>query len=534
MATVSSSSAKLRRRAAGMFGSRIARLILASNLAGLAILIAGAMVLNEMRAGLVVSKKQDLVGQAQIFTNLLGEGATIGQPEPALDIDLARMTIRSLDLPATVRARVALRDGEVIADSVFLSDRVDVSALPPLREPSAVQRWGTSLSSASENLFSAFVPNRGGDAVRTQTYEEEFANALVGVEAASQRFSDRGQRVISVSVPIQRVSAVVGILTLEASDVEEIVRAERRALIPFVGVAMLVALVTSVLLTLGIARPLRRLAVAADRVRTGRSERLDLPQITKRKDEIGQLAQSVDAMTDTLLDRITANEQFAADVAHELKNPLTSIRSAVETAEMVKDDPAATEKLRQVIAKDVQRLDRLITDISNASRLEAEITRSPNALLDIARFVSGIVQTYGDQEGASVSVAFSDQTMGGGLLVRGRDGPLGQVIRNLIDNARSFSPENGEVRVVLHQVAIGPQTTARLTVDDDGPGIPEDKLEKIFDRFYTDRPAGAAFGNNSGLGLSIVKQIIDTHRGTVKALTRDEGGARFIVDLPAE
>lgn len=534
MANVSSSSAKLRRRAAGMFGSRIARLILASNLAGLAILIAGAMVLNEMRAGLVVSKKQDLVGQAQIFTNLLGEGATIGQPEPALDIELARVTIRSLALPATVRARVALRDGEVIADSVFLSDRVDVSALPPLREPSTVQRWAASLSSATEGIFSTFVPNRGGDAVRTQTYEEEFASALLGVEAASQRFSDRGQRIISVSVPIQRVSAVVGILTLEASDVEEIVRAERRALIPFVGVAMLVALVTSALLTLGIARPLRRLAVAADRVRTGRSERLDLPQITKRKDEIGQLAQSVDAMTDTLLDRITANEQFAADVAHELKNPLTSIRSAVETAEMVKDDPVATEKLRQVIAKDVQRLDRLITDISNASRLEAEITRSPNALLDIARFVSGIVQTYADHEPADIEVLFSDQTMGGGLLVRGRDGPLGQVVRNLIDNARSFSPEGGEVRVVLHQAAIGAQTTARLIVDDDGPGIPEDKLEKIFDRFYTDRPAGAAFGNNSGLGLSIVKQIIDTHRGTVKALTREGGGARFIVDLPAE
>lgn len=534
MVNVSSSRAKLRRRASGMFGSRIARLILASNLAGLAILIAGAMVLNEMRAGLVVSKKQDLVGQAQIFTNLLGDGATIGQPEPALDVELARDTIRSLALPITVRARVSLRDGEVIADSVFLSERVDVSALPPLREPSPVARWAAGLSEAAEGIFSAFVPNRGGDAVRTQTYEEEFASALGGGEAASQRFSDRGQRIISVSVPIQRVSAVVGILTLEASDVEEIVRAERTALIPFVGVAMLVALVTSALLTLGIARPLRHLAVAADRVRTGRSERLDLPQITKRKDEIGQLAQSVDAMTDTLLERITANEQFAADVAHELKNPLTSIRSAVETAEMVKDDPVATEKLRKVIAKDVQRLDRLITDISNASRLEAEITRAPNNVLDIARFVSGIVETYAAHDAPNVTVVFSDQTMGGGLLVRGRDGPLGQVIRNLIDNARSFSPDGGEVRISLHQVAIGAQTTARLIVDDDGPGIPEDKRDKIFDRFYTDRPEGAAFGNNSGLGLSIVKQIIGTHLGTVEAQTREEGGARFIVDLPAE
>ncbi|MEL7130674.1 MAG: histidine kinase dimerization/phospho-acceptor domain-containing protein, partial [Pseudomonadota bacterium] len=394
------------RRAAGILGSRIARLILASNLAGLAILIVGAMVLNEMRAGLVVSKKQDLVGQAQIFTNLLGEGATVGTPEPALDESLARATIRSLALPTTVRARVVLNSGEIVADSFFLSDRVDVSALPPLRDPSQVQLWSAALSEGAIGFFNTLVPNRGGDAVRTQTYDQELAIARSGSDAASQRFSDRGQRVISVSVPIQRVSAVVGVLTLEASDVDEIVRAERTALIPFIGFAMLVALVTSVLLTLGIARPLRHLAVAADRVRAGRSERLNLPGVTRRRDEIGQLAQSVDAMTETLIDRITANEQFAADVAHELKNPLTSIRSAVETAEKVKSDPEASEKLRQLIAKDVQRLDRLITDISNASRLEAEITRSPTAMLDIAQFVSDIVRTYGATDEDGVPVRF--------------------------------------------------------------------------------------------------------------------------------
>ena len=522
------------RRRLGFLGSRIAQLILASNLAGLAILIIGAMVLNEMRAGLVVAKKQDLVGQAQVFTNLLGDGATIGQPEPLLDEELARDVVRSLQLPTTIRARVHDRTGEVVADSFFLSDRVDVAALPPIREPGRFQLWSASLSEATEGIFGALVPNRGGNAVRAQTFDDEFRIALGGDEAASQRFSDRGRRVISVSVPIQRVSAVVGVLTVEASDVEQIVSAERAALIPFIGVAMLVALVTSALLTLGIARPLRRLAVAADRVRTGRSERLNLPGITRRKDEIGQLAQSVDSMTETLFERITANERFAADVAHELKNPLTSIRSAVETAEKVKGDPEATDKLRQLIAKDVQRLDRLITDISNASRLEAEITRSRASMLDISRFVSDIVRTYGATEDGGVPVVFEDKTMGGGLMVRGRDGPLGQVVRNLIDNARSFSPETGAVRVSLRQAAKGPQTLARILVEDDGPGIPDDKLSKIFDRFYTDRPAGADFGNNSGLGLSIVKQIVATHRGDVHAENREEGGARFTVDLPAE
>jgi len=522
------------RRSGGLFGSRIARLILASNLAGLAILIAGAMILNEMRAGLVVSKKQDLASQAQVFTSLLSEGATVGQPQPLLEIDKARDVIRSLNLSTVVRARVVTIDGEVAADSLFLSDRVDVSALPPLRDPSQRQLLSARVSNWFQSTFRNLMPSRGGNAVITQSYSDEFEAAMRGSEAASQRFSDRGQRVISVSVPISHVSAVVGVLTLEANDVEAIVRAERTALIPFIGVAMLVALITSVLLTLGIARPLRRLANAADRVRTGQAERLDLPNFIKRKDEIGQLTQAVDAMTDSLFERITANEQFAADVAHELKNPLTSIRSAVETAEMVKDDPVASEKLRKVIAKDVQRLDRLITDISNASRLEAEITRSAPADLDITRFVSDIVQTYENRGPADRRVKFIDETMGGGLRVRGRDGPLGQVVRNLVDNALSFSPEGGTVKVIIQQAANGAQTLARILVEDDGPGIPEDKLETIFDRFYTDRPKGSAFGNNSGLGLSIVHQIVTTHRGAVRAENREQGGARFVLDLPAE
>ena len=526
-------NAKIRRRTGGLLSSRIAHLILASNLAGLAILIAGVMVLNEMRAGLVVSKKQDLVSQAQIFTGLVGEEATIGQPQPTLLNDEATMIIRSLNLSARVRARVLTVEQDIVADSLFLSDRVDVSALPPIQAPGQTSSFWRRTVDWVQQSFESFLPNRGGGEVVSQSYDEEFQVALRGDVAASQRFSERGQRVISVSVPISHVSAVVGVLTLEANDVDAIIRAERRALVPIILVAMLVAMVTSVLLTLGIARPLRRLAIASDRVRTGQSERLHLPKFNKRKDEIGQLAVAVDAMTDSLLERITANEQFAADVAHELKNPFTSIRSAVETAEMVKDDPEASEKLRAVIAKDVQRLDRLITDISNASRLEAEITRSPSGEIDIARFLHEIVQTYGEASTSSVGVKFIDETMDSGLLIHGRDGPLGQVFRNLIDNAISFSPEDGVVTVTLHQAAKGAQTLARVLVEDQGPGVPEDKLEAIFSRFYTDRPKGSAFGNNSGLGLAIVQQIVATHRGKVQAENRDAGGARFTVDLPA-
>lgn len=521
------------RRSSGL-GSRIARLIFASNLAGLAILLVGAMVLNEMRAGLVVSKKQDLEAQAAVFQNLLSGGATRGTPQPMMDLDLAAAVIRDLALPQPIRAQVRTPGSAVVADSFLLSERVDVSALPPIRVPGTWSRISADLSNWSSDLLASVLPNRGGASVRAQSFEEEFATALGGEMASSQRFSDRGRRVISVSVPVQRVSAVVGVLTLEASDIEEIVRAERAALLPFIIVAILVAFTTSSLLTLAIARPLRNLALAADRVRSGLSDALDFPQLTRRRDEIGDLATALHSMTETLIERISANERFAADVAHELKNPLTSIRSAVETAERVQGDPVALEKLRRVIASDVRRLDRLITDISNASRFEAEATRVPMARLDIGRLCQDIVETYAAlADERAVQVVFHDETAGAGLHVRGRAGPLGQVLRNLIDNARSFSPGGGAVTVTLWQANAGRQTLARITIDDNGPGIPPDKLEKIFERFYTDRPPGAVFGNNSGLGLSIVAQIVETHRGEVSAENRPSGGARFVIDLPA-
>ncbi|MEO1786463.1 MAG: ATP-binding protein [Pseudomonadota bacterium] len=518
----------------GLFRSRTARRILASNFAGLLVLVIGALVLNELRAGLVIVKKQDLVRQAEVYANLLAEGAIYGRPQPGLDPELAQATIKSLNLPEILRAQVRTLDVETVADSFFLSEQVEVQALPPIQKPGLYNRVGTNMSNAVGRAFERIMPMRGIGAVRTQTLNDEYLAARRGEVAASQRFSDRGQRVVSVSIPLQEVSEIVGVLTLEASDIEQIIRAERIALIPFITVAILVAIVTSALLSLTIARPLRRLSMAADQVRTGTSDTLNMDALTKRRDEIGYLAQSLEAMTVALVDRIEANEQFAADVAHELKNPITSIRSAVETAELVQDDPVAREKLRRVIQSDVKRLDRLITDISNASRLEGEMNRTPRQRVALAAMCHDVVETYTTtlQDG-HVPVEFRDETLGAGLRVQGRAGQLGQVVRNLIDNARSFSPPDEAVTVILEQGRRGPQTMARILIEDRGPGIPDDKREKIFDRFYTDRPVGSAFGNNSGLGLSIVRQIVETHRGTVHAENRPHGGARFVVELPA-
>ncbi|MEL7393261.1 MAG: stimulus-sensing domain-containing protein, partial [Pseudomonadota bacterium] len=232
-----------------MLGSRIARLIFASNLAGLIILIVGAMVLNEMRATFVVSKKQDLVGQAQLLANLIGDDAAYGEPQPILDDGLAKNVMASLSLPQSMRGKIYDLDGNLVGDSYFLSDRVIVENLPPLQDPDRLTVLSKGLSEWAVSVLGSFRPSEGEDAVRTLTFEEEFAEAIIGNEAASQRFNDRGQRIISVSLPIQHVSAVVGVLTLESNDIDAIIRAERTALIPFIAVAILVALITSGLLT---------------------------------------------------------------------------------------------------------------------------------------------------------------------------------------------------------------------------------------------------------------------------------------------
>jgi two-component system, OmpR family, sensor histidine kinase ChvG len=516
--------------------SPIARLILASNLAGLVILIAGALFLNEIRSSLIEARKDTLLEQSQLISSFLTEYATEGEPVPYLEITKANALLLRMPVAAS-RIRIWDPAGEQIADTALLKDRIDRKELPPI-EPSAWDRgWLDFVRSVNRTFESISQVGRPAIA-EARSLKEEVAEALAGAKPAlySERFDDDAERVLSLTVPIKKVVAVVGALTIETSDVAQIIAAERAALVPLIIFAVLVAIITSTLLTLGIARPVRKLAISSDRVRTGQAERLDLGSLHNRKDEIGDLARAMEAMTASLYDRIQENERFAADVAHELKNPLTSIRSAVETAQAVQD-PAAKEKMMGVIARDVVRLDRLITDISNLSRLEAEIVREKLVRVDLARLLEDITSIYRDTARDSDARVTLTAELQGTAIVMGREGPLGQVIRNLVENARSFSPPGGEVKVVLVRTMSGREPVLRMTVEDQGPGIPADKLEKVFERFYTDRPQGAKFGNNSGLGLSIVRQIVETHRGRVWAENRmvdgKTAGARFIVDLPA-
>ncbi len=516
----SSRDRRTRRRGAG---SRLGGLILALNLLSLLILFVGALVLNEWRRNLVEARLESLTAQAEILANVLGElGITQGEPTPYLDPLAASQWLRDNFIPRGQRVRLYDQSGLLIIDSYVVTEQIPGQPLAPALPADATP---------------PAPPDPQREQARAQTARRvlaaEVERALAGAPQTSLRRAETGERVVSVSLPVRHVRDVLGVLTLEAGDVDETLAAQRRALMPFAFVALAVSLLTSLLIHLFVVRPIQRLSTAADHVRLQRARAISLPDLESRKDEIGDLARSLETMTATLSDRMDAIERFAADVSHEIKNPLTSIRSALETLDLVKT-PEDKARLTALLQQDVGRLDRLITDISNASRLDAELSRDRPRPVNLSKLLADIAGIYqATAKPGDIPVAFQDGMDGAGL-VMGREGPMGQVFRNLIDNARSFSPPDGAVRVSLSRAS---GETARVTVDDDGPGVPPDNLETVFQRFYTSRPKGAVFGGNSGLGLSIARQIVEAHGGRIHAENRlgEDGevrGARFVVTLP--
>jgi len=511
----------------GLPGSRLGRLIVALNLAGLAILIGGALVLNELRRGLITAEIDSLTTQGRFIANVIVQAAAVGDPVPQLDAERARETLQLLFVQGSQRARVFDDQGQLIADSYVLNDRIEQHPLPPVRKPGEIS-WHFNLPNSASQQQTAATARAALDA--------EIHEALKGQTVARLRPVESGGRVVSVSIPIQNVQAVLGVLTLESGNVDQIVANQRRALLPFILIAVLVSLLSSYLLSRLIAQPVLRLARAADRVTAQRARAISLPDIAAREDELGDLTRSLETMTTALSERMDAIEGFAADVAHEIRNPLTSIRSAVETLDLISDVEARL-RLTNILKQDVGRLDRLITDISNASRLDAELSREAPRPLDFGKLLAELAELYAQAAKPGEPPVRFTPPEGAPIMIRVREIPLSQVFRNLIDNARSFSTlstaPDPEVRLSLRRG--GRQAVAM--VEDDGPGLPAENLETVFQRFYTARPKGAAFGGHSGLGLSIARQIVEAHGGRIHAENRigADGrvvGARFVISLP--
>jgi two-component system, OmpR family, sensor histidine kinase ChvG len=546
--------------------SSLSRRIVFLNVTGLLALVVGVLYLSQFRAGLIDARIQSLLVQGEIIAGAVAASATV--ETDAITIDAERLlelqagqsygpseealsglefpvnpervapVLRRLVSPTNTRARIYDRDGVLLLDSRNLYDVLRFDLPPPTQRPGVLERGYVAIrtwfSRGTLPLYHELGPQNG------KAYGE-VGNALRGFKSSMVRINDRGEVIVSVAVPVQRFRAVRGALMLstQGADIDNMVGAERVAIFKVFLIAAGVMVVLSFLLAGTIAGPVRRLAESARLVRRRIRSRVEIPDLSHRRDEIGHLSGSLRDMTDALYTRIEAIERFAADVAHELKNPLTSLRSAVETLPLAKSDESRS-RLLSVIQHDVKRLDRLISDISDASRLDAEMQRHEAQPVNLTKLLTTVVGVANERHDDGVTVTLNFE--GGrpfAFSVLGNDSRLGQVVDNLIDNARSFSPSGGTVRVTCRRL----KGEIEIVVDDDGPGVPDEAIEKIFERFYTHRPH-QAFGQNSGLGLSISKHIIEAHGGRIWAENRrpapaasDETppvlGARFIVRLPA-
>jgi len=550
--------------------SSLTRRIVSLNIAGLLALVASILYLSQFRAGLIDARAQSLLVQAEIIAGAIAASATVETNTITIDPDrLADLktgetvsapdelsgldfpinpervapVLRRLISPTKTRARIYDRDGSLLLDSRNLYGRGDVLRVelpPPSEEKPGITRRTmiairTWLNRGDLPLYRELRPENGNG-------YQEVAMSLDGEKSSMVRINELGEVIVSVAVPVQRFRAIHGALMLstQGDDIDQMVTAERLAILKVGGVASIVMIVLSLLLASTIAGPVRRLADSAERVRRRIRTRVEIPDFTGRRDEIGHLSGALRDMTDALYNRIEAIETFAADVAHELKNPLTSLRSAVETLPLARNDMSRT-RLLAVIEHDVKRLDRLISDISDASRLDAELQRQDMTRVDLRRLLTALASVANETRrgnNITVELRFESRDPHDAFSVPGHDSRLGQVISNLLSNAQSFSEAGGKVRITCRRL----RSQIEIVVDDDGPGIREDALCRIFERFYTDRPH-QGFGQNSGLGLSISKQIVEAHAGKIWAGNRTGrpaaggeatvAGARFVVRLPA-
>ena len=552
--------------------SSLTRRIVVLNLVGLIALLVGFLYLNQFRQGLIQARVQSLAIQGEIIAGAIaasasvdtdtiridpdkllqqqaGEGADEESQPLAFSLNPERVAplLSRLVTPTGNRARVYDREGGLLFDTRTLFKRGDAGRA----DPAAGKPHKAGLLESAFDFVHGKVGGLfgGRPALPEETGPDngqalrEVQAALNGTRGSLVRRNALSETTVSVAVPIHKGGAVRGALLIstQGDSIDRVIASERFGLFQVFLIAAVVMVVLSALLAGAIAGPVRRLAEAAEKVRMGIKTREEIPDFTGRTDEIGHLSGALRDMTQALYRRIDAIESFAADVSHELKNPLTSLRSAVETLPLARSDDSRG-RLMAIIQHDVKRLDRLISDIADASRLDAELARAEARRVDLRKLLSTVVSVANERKRAKDCLIELDVQApaepDAPFTIIGHDSRLGQVVNNLLDNARSFSPTEAKVRVALKRV----RGDIELICEDEGPGIPEHALERIFERFYTDRPE-QGFGQNSGLGLSISRQIVQAHRGTIRAENRpgapdEEGeptvrGARFVVRLPA-
>lgn len=530
------------------------------------VLMLGVLYLAQYEKGLIDAELKTLEHQSQLYAGAIAETAIRPQAVPnfsnnSLVTDDTTIEFDVIDqLSTPITKRMVQRLGEMTAGRIRVydikkglladSDKL-VGAGGMVRKMPLDPLMPQTITDAPKN-FLGWLADHIPSVLNLPTYPLDTAVAgfpgiveTMNGKSISRAWSTKtGGVILTAAAPVQNLKQVLGAvyITQDGASIKEALREVTINILSIFALTIAVTIILSLYLAGGIAKPLRRLAKAADTVQQGKVIPEKIPDFSQRRDEIGDLSIAIREMTTDLASRIDSIERFAADVAHEIKNPLTSLRSAVETAAIVSTEKDR-KRLFDIIQHDVQRLDRLISDISNASRLDAELAREPMGKIDLKKLLDFIKEnadhiiSKNSKLGLknNIGITLTIQSNSKEASVRGIEGRLGQVFSNLVDNALSFSPEDGIVEINAHQDG----AYWIVEICDQGPGIPENKIETIFDRFYSERPDGERFGQHSGLGLSISKQIIEAHRGHIYAENiyndkNQKAGARFIVVLKAE
>ena len=519
--------------------------IMLVNIFALIFLGVGILYVDQVQKTLMQSRIDELIKDANIMAGALGESATENPDATILLIEPAKNILTRLVGVTNIRTRYFDLNNELLIDSRdFDINRVEVEDIMS-KQLGVDNIW--ELASGKVRILLDKIQKR--DALeKYYEVENEMATDYPEVlEAIDGKISSRIRRldedldIITVAVPIQRFRRVLGALMVssDTGDVYDAVQNVRMTIIQFFCASLIITLLVSLFLAKTIVRPILRLARSADTISLGGKS--NIPDLSFRNDEIGDLSRSFRDMTMVLEKQIDAVANFAADVSHELKNPITSMRSAIETMDYAKTEED-TKKLKAIIGQDVKRLDRLISDISDISRLDAEMSHAKMKQVNLTMLLQTMVNIYLSTQKNNIPNIIMEfkkrrfKLKNGNIspyFVRGLDGQLSQVIRNLIDNAISFSKINGKIWIKMKRQ----NNMVEIVVEDEGIGIPENKLVNIFDRFYSERPKGEAFGKHSGLGLNICKQVVNAHGGEIYAANRYNKsnniiGARFVVLLP--